>query len=76
MDVFLFWFWLILLLVAIAAWPSWSYTRERWPYRNGGHYRYYPSVAAALIAFLILFLFWLGVLAIAWPWTAAPVAVE
>jgi hypothetical protein len=74
MDVFFFWFWVLLIIVVIAAWPSWGYTRDRWPYRSGGYSRYYPSAGAGLLAALILLLFWLGIIAIAWPWMAtAPV---
>ena len=76
MDVFLFWFVLILFVVAFAAWPSWGYTRERWPYRRGGHYRYYPSAGAALAALLVLVLFWFGIIAVALPWSTAPAVVQ
>ena len=72
------WFWLLVILVLIAtfAWPSWPYTRERGIYRRGGSWRYAPSGFAAAFALLILLLFWLGILAVAWPWTAAPVVVN
>jgi hypothetical protein len=76
MEFFFFWVLLLLILVALAAWPSWGYTRDRWPYRYGDSYRYYPSAAAAAAALLILVLFWLGFLAIAWPWAATSVVVE
>ena len=76
MDVVWFWFWVLLLFLVIATWPTWPYTRERWPYTRGGGYRYGPSAAAAFVALLILLFFWLGLIAIAWPWAAAPVAVE
>ncbi len=74
------WFWLILLLlfVAVAAAP-WDYTRDRWPYREGGAYRYYPSAGALLAVVVILLLFWLGFIVIALPWapvTAPPVVVD
>jgi len=72
------WFWIIVFLVilGIASAPGWGYTRDRWPYSQGGRYRYYPAVGAALAVVLILLFFWLGLIAIAWPWTAAPVAVD
>ncbi|MEX2617434.1 MAG: hypothetical protein WD767_15180 [Alphaproteobacteria bacterium] len=71
------WFWLLmlLLLAVILAWPTWPYTYERGVYRRGGYWRYGPSAAAAATAALILILFWLGLLVIAWPWAATPVAV-
>lgn len=66
-----FWFWLLFILIifAFAAAP-WGYTREQWPYRYGGAYRYYPSAAAGLGALLILLLVWLGLIVIAVPWAA------
>lgn len=70
-----FWLWIMLIVVAVAALPGWGYTRERWPYRNP-RYRYYPAAASLLVALLVLLLFWLGFIAIAWPWAAAPVVVE
>ena len=76
MDGLFFWLLLILIVVALFAWSSWGYTRQRWPYRYGGGYRYYPSGAAGLAVILILLLFWLGIIAIAWPWAATPVAVQ
>ncbi|MFP4239385.1 hypothetical protein [Rhodosalinus sp.] len=74
MDVFWFWFLILMLVVLVFAWPSWPYTYERWPYRYGGGYRYAAPLVAAGLALLVLLLFWLGMLAIAWPWAAAPVA--
>ena len=72
MEVFWFWFLIILLLVMVAAWPTWPYTRDVWVYRRPGAWRYVPSGAAGAIAILILLFFWLGLLAIAWPWYAVP----
>lgn len=72
MDVLWFWLLMILLLFAVLAWPTWPYTHERWVYRRGGGWRYAPAGTAALLVVLILFLFWLGIIAIAWPWYAAP----
>jgi hypothetical protein len=71
-DIFWFWFFIFLLLVTVFAWPTWPYTRERWVYRRGGGWRYAPSGVAAALALLLLVFFWLGLLAIAWPWYAAP----
>lgn len=70
----LFWFLLLVFLVvfAIATAPGWDYTRERRPYRYGGRYRYYPVAGAGLGIVMILLLFWLGYIAILWPWAAAP----
>lgn len=68
MEVFWFWLIVILLLVAVLAWPTWPYTRERWPYTTG--YAYGPSAAAAAVALFLLLLFWLGILAIWVPWAA------
>ena len=62
--------------MTVLAWPTWPYTYERWPYHRGGGYRYAASGTAAGLALLILVLFWLGLLAIAWPWAAAPVVVN
>lgn len=70
MDVFWFWFLIILLFIAIFAWPTWPYTRERDLYRPENRWRYGPSGAAAGLAILILLLFWLGLIAIWWPWVA------
>jgi len=72
------WFWILLVLVvfAVAAMPRWDYTRDRWPYRYGGRYRYYPSAGAGLAAVLILPLFWLGLVVIALPRATAPVVVQ
>jgi len=71
MEVFWFWILFILIIFAVAAAP-WGYTRARWPYRYGGAYRYYPSAGAGLVAFLILLLFWLGLIVIAVPWAPVP----
>lgn len=76
MGVFWFWLLMILLLFSILAWPTWPYTHERRVYRRGGGWRYAPSGTAAGAALLILLFFWLGLLVIAWPWAAAPVAVQ
>lgn len=73
MDVFLFWFFIVLLVFSVAAWPTWPYTQDRWVYRRPGGWRYTPSAASAGLAILLLILFWLGILAIAWPWAAVPV---
>ena len=62
-----FWLLVIFLIVAILAWPTWPYTRDRWPYRRGGLYRYAASGAAAAFAFLLLILSLLGMIAIALP---------
>lgn len=67
-DVFGFWFLIFLILIAVFAWPTWPYTRDRRFYRNDNNWRYAPSAAAALLAVLIVVLFWLGLLAIWWPW--------
>ncbi|AVX04868.1 hypothetical protein [Maritalea myrionectae] len=74
MAEFLFYFWLFLLLLVVIGWPSWPYTRERWPYKHGGNYRYAVSGMAAALAILFWMLFWFGLVAIAWPWTAPPPA--
>ena len=67
-----FWFWLLFILIVFAfAAAPWGYTRNRWPNRYGGAYRYYPSAGAGLGAFLILLLFWFGLIVIAWPWGVA-----
>lgn len=65
----LFWFWILILflIIVVAGAPGWGYTRSRWPYRYGGSYRYYPSAGAGIVAVLILLLFWMGLIAIAWP---------
>ena len=76
MADFFFWFFILLLVVTIFAWPTWPYTYERWPYRRGGGSRYATSATAASLAVLILVLFWLGILAIAWPWAAAPTVID
>lgn len=73
MEFFWFWFLVILFAMMIAAWPAWPYTRERWVYRRGDGWRYAPSAAAAGIALLVLALFWLGIIAIALPWSAVAV---
>ncbi len=67
-DVVGFWFFVFLILIAVLALPAWPYTRDRRFYRNDNHWRYAPSVAAALLAVLIVLLFWLGLLAVWWPW--------
>lgn len=74
MEVFLFWLLLLLLIIMVFAWPTWPYTGDRWVYRRGGGWRYAPSGAAAVLAILILLLFWLGFLAIWWPWYTYPAA--
>lgn len=73
MEVFWFWLFLVLLLLMILGWPTWPYTRDRGIYRRGGGWRYALSGAAAVLAFFILLLFWLGLLAIWWPWYTYPV---
>lgn len=72
MDVFWFWLIIVLLLVAVFAWPSWPYTREREFYRRDGGWRYAPSGAAFVALMIILLLFWLGMIAITLPWAVAP----
>jgi hypothetical protein len=72
MDVFWFWALLLLLLVAVFAWPSWPYTRDRGLYRDPGR-RYAPSGVALVIALLLLLFVWFGLLTIWWPWAAYPV---
>lgn len=70
----LLWFLIIvfLFLFLIAAWPSWPYTRERWPYSRGGNWRYAPSGGAALFIVLVFVLFWLGLISVIWwPWAFA-----
>lgn len=76
MEFFYFWLFLFLIILAFAALPSWGYTRERWPYRHGGSYRYYPSLVAGLVAVLIFVLFWWGIIAIAWPWAQTPMLAD
>lgn len=73
-----FWFWLIFFLVvgAVAAAPGWGYTRNRRPYNHGGPFRYYPSAVFGIAAGFLLLLVWMGIIAIALPWGAAPVAVN
>ncbi len=76
MEVFWFWFLILLLVFAVVAAP-WGYTRDRWPYRYGGTYRYYPSLGAVFGVILILLLFWTGLIVITSPWilpTAPPPA--
>ena len=73
MDVFLFLVFVALLVFSVAAWPAWPYTRERWVYRSPGRWRYAPSVTLAGLALVIFVLFWLGLVAIAWPWVSVPV---
>jgi len=68
MEVFWFWLIVVLVLVAILAWPTWPYTRSRWPYTAG--YDYALSAAAVFLVFFLLLLFWLGALAVWWPWAA------
>jgi hypothetical protein len=70
MDVFWFWFLIILLFIAIFAWPSWPYTRNRGVYRRTGVWPYAPAGAALAAVLLILLFFWLGMIIIAWPWYA------
>lgn len=67
-DVVGFWFWIFLLLIAVLAWPTWPHTRDRRFYRSDNSWRYAPSVTAALLAALMILLFWIGLLAIRWPW--------
>lgn len=74
MEAFWFWFLILLLIIIIFAWPTWPYTRERWVYGRRGGWRYAPSGVAAILAIFILLLFWLGLLAIWWPWYTYPVA--
>lgn len=73
MEVFWFWFLLLLLVIVLFAWPTWPYTRDRWVYRRPGYWPYAPSGLAAVLAILLLLLFWLGLLVIWWPWYAYPV---
>jgi len=70
MEAFWFWLLMVLLFVAVFSWPSWPYTRDRWVYRNGGSRRYAPAGAAVGGIFVILLLFWFGLIVIAWPWAA------
>jgi hypothetical protein len=67
-----FWFWLLILLIifAIFAWPSWPHTRECWPYRYGGGWRYAPTAGAIVVALFIIWFVWLGILIFAWPGVA------
>lgn len=61
MEFFWFLLFVVLLFVAIFAWPTWPYTRDRaWGYT--------PSAAAAAVAVVLLLLFWLGLLAVWVPW--------
>ncbi|MGB3689782.1 MAG: hypothetical protein WBA02_10840 [Jannaschia helgolandensis] len=76
MEAFWFWTLVILLVIATFAYPAWPYTRNRGIYRRGGGWRYAPATAAAMAALLIFFLFWIGLLAITWPWMAEPVPVN
>lgn len=71
MEVFWFLLLMLLLVVLIGAWPTWPYTYTRSPYTRGGGWRYAPSGAAAAVALLLLLFFWLGLIAIWWPWAAA-----
>ncbi len=68
MESFWFWFLILLLIVTIFAWPTWPYTRERWPYQRGGGWTYAPSGLAFALALILVILFWLGFVAIWWPW--------
>jgi len=70
-----FWFWLLILLLvfAVLALPTWPYTRDRGLYRRRGMWPYGPSAAGFGAALLVLLLFWLGFIVIAWPWYAAGV---
>ncbi len=72
MGVFWFWFLVVMIFFTVAALPAWPYTRGRGIYRRPGAWPYAPSGLAAGLALLIVFLFWLGLLAIAWPWYSAP----
>ena len=60
------WFWLFILLIllAVALLPAWPYARAR----NWG---YAPTGCALGLVVLLLILFWLGVLTVAWPWYPA-----
>lgn len=64
------WFWLLVLLIVLAllAWPTWPYTRERGFYARGGSWPYVPSAFAIMLAVLLLILFWFGFIIIWWPW--------
>ena len=68
MEIFWFWLIVILLLIVILALPSWSYTRDRWPYNT--RYSYAPSAIMGLLAFFLFFLFWFGLIAVWIPWAA------
>lgn len=59
-------FWLLLLLIVllIAILPSYSYSRS-WGYG--------PAGVVALLFLIGLLAVWVGWLAFAWPWAAAPV---
>lgn len=67
MEVFWFWLVVLLLVLAIFAWPTWPYTRNRWVYRRPGAWRYAPAGAAVAVLLLLLIFFWFGLLVIAWP---------
>lgn len=64
------WFWIALFLIvfAVFAWPTWPYTRERWPYRYGRGWSYVPALSAIAVFLLVFFLAWIGALAVAYPW--------
>ncbi len=72
MDVLWFWLLVVVLLIAVFAWPTWPYTRQRGIYRRGGRWPYAPSLLAAILFVLVLLLFWLGFLGVWWPWAVGP----
>lgn len=45
------------VLLALAVWPSWSYTRRIWPYSRGLR-AYASSALAALVLLLVAWMVW------------------
>ncbi len=59
----MFWFWLliIMILLLVALLPPWPYMRER-------DLGYWPSGVALAVILLLLFLWWIGWVAVWSPW--------
>lgn len=63
----MFWFVAALVLFLILAWPTWPYTRGRWPYRYGGPWSYALSGFAVLVIFLFMLFVWMGLIVTTYP---------